>query len=244
MTITRPDTSSTSAFPRRATRSAPTPSTSTRTIRPPTSFLKTDAGLEGHGLTFTIGRGNEVVRRRDRGVPASRRRAAPRRHHGGLRRLLAQPGGRFAAALAGAGERRHASGAGGRRERRLGPLRQGRAETGVEAARGHDAGAAGVLHRLPPHHGRAHAGRGAGDSRTAGAVEGGARGGAPAHRLSRPTPPRSAGWDTTDEKIRTLVQRSAGRGLDPLQGEGGRQAGRRSATRRGSCARRSARATS
>src|SRR4029453_6544371 len=23
--------------------------------------LKTDAGLEGHGLTFTIGRGNEVV---------------------------------------------------------------------------------------------------------------------------------------------------------------------------------------
>ena len=33
-------------------------------------------GLEGHGLTFTIGRGNEVVRRGDRGLPPSRRRAS------------------------------------------------------------------------------------------------------------------------------------------------------------------------
>ena len=44
-------------------------------------ILKTDGGLEGHGFTFTIGRGNEVCVAGDPGVRAARRRADARRDH-------------------------------------------------------------------------------------------------------------------------------------------------------------------
>ena len=49
-----------SDFPRRRIRSAPMPCTPIPTTQRRTSSSQTDGGLEGHGLTFTVGRGNEV----------------------------------------------------------------------------------------------------------------------------------------------------------------------------------------
>ena len=86
-------------------------------------ILETDGGLEGHGLTFTVGRGNEVCAA---AIEAFRHLVVGRelrRHHIGLRRVLAQPGRRIATSLAGSGERRHSSGACRRRQCCVGPLR-------------------------------------------------------------------------------------------------------------------------
>ena len=69
----------------------------------------------------------------------------------------------------GPGEGRDSSRARRDRQRGLGSLREGRAQAGVEAAAGHDAAAAGVVHRLPLHHRRADARRGDRDARAAGA---------------------------------------------------------------------------
>ena len=116
-----------------------------------------------------------------------------------------------------------------------------RAKAGVEAARRHDAAPDRQVHRLPLHHRRADAGRGAGDPRTAGVDEGGARGGAAA-ASAIPAYTTSAGWmGYSDEKIRRLVPRGARRRLDSLQGEGWRCPGRRRAQRLRSSARRSGR---
>ena len=68
-------------------------------------ILETDAGLEGHGLTFTVGRGNEVCAA---AIEAFRHLVVGRdlgRHHIGFRRVLAQPRRRIATSLAGSGER-------------------------------------------------------------------------------------------------------------------------------------------
>ncbi len=55
-----PFASSTFASPPRAPASAPTPSTKTPTTPPPTASSTTTPPLEGHGLTFTLGRGTEL----------------------------------------------------------------------------------------------------------------------------------------------------------------------------------------
>ena len=76
------------------------------------AILRTDAGdgLEGHGFAFTIGRGNEVAGRRDRGARAARRRARAR---GGRsptsRAFCAPPDRRQPAALARAREGRRST---------------------------------------------------------------------------------------------------------------------------------------
>ena len=111
----------------------------------------------------------------------------------------------------------------------------------VEAARRHDAAADRRVHRLPLHHRRADAGRGARDPRAAGSDEG-----ASARRsccaTAIPAYTTSAGWmGYSDDKVRAPVPRGARRRLDALQGEGRRRAGRRRAARWRSCARRSAR---
>ena len=56
------------------------------------AILETDApeGLAGHGLTFTIGRGNEVCRGGGEGAGAARRRQATGRHRRRHGRVLAR----------------------------------------------------------------------------------------------------------------------------------------------------------
>ncbi len=128
-------------------------------------ILETDAPgrSPGHGLTFTIGRGNEIVLRRHRGAapPAwsgcdiagitatSGRVLAPRD--------LGQP-----AALDRPGQGRHPPRDRGGGQRGLGPVGQEARQAGLAAGRRHDPGGARPLHRLPLHHGLHHAGRGAG----------------------------------------------------------------------------------
>ena len=69
-----PDCRSATSAPQLPERSpAPTLCTPTPTIPRPTSVLMTDArdGIEGHGMTFTLGRGNEVVVAAVRGCSTS-----------------------------------------------------------------------------------------------------------------------------------------------------------------------------
>ena len=97
-----------------------------------------------------------------------------------------------------------------------------------------------ALHRLPLHHRRAHAGRGAGDPAAQRADQGRARG-RDARATAIPAYTTSAGWlGYSDEKLRRAVPRGAGRGLDALQDEGRARPRRRHAPRAASSARRSA----
>ena len=123
--------------------------------------LSTDArdGLEGHGMTFTLGRGNEVVRRGGPRAAASRRRLEVRRHRRRPRRLLGAAYVRESASMDRSGERRDPSRDGGDRKCGLGSLRQSRAQAGVETRRRHDARAVRRMHRLPLSHRRAHSRR-------------------------------------------------------------------------------------
>ena len=103
-------------------------------------ILKTDGGLEGHGFTFTIGRGNEVcaaaIRAFRRSSSAGRSRTITADSAGVLARA-----GVATRSCAGSGPEKgviHLAMAADR-QRRVGPARQARAEAGVEAARRHDA---------------------------------------------------------------------------------------------------------
>ena len=122
-------------------------------------ILRTDAGdgLEGHGLTFTIGRGTEVV---VAAVDALRPlvvgldvEATER----GPRRVLAGDGRRQPAALDRAREGGHPPGHRRGRQRRVGPRRQARGQAAVAAAGRDDAGPDRRARRLPLPHRRAHA---------------------------------------------------------------------------------------
>ena len=99
--------------------------------------LETDdpAGLSGHGLTFTIGRGTEVcvaaIEALAPHVVGATRRGARRRP----RRSLAAPRHRHAAPLARPGEGRDPPRHRGDRQRRLGPVREARGQAALEAAR-------------------------------------------------------------------------------------------------------------
>ena len=119
--------------------------------------LRTDAGdgLEGHGFTFTIGRGNDVQvaainALRDHVIGRDVAAALP-----GSRRAQPRPDRRQPAALARPGEGRHAHGDRRRRQRRLGPGRQTRGKAAVEAARRRRPRLAGLAGRLPLHRRRA-----------------------------------------------------------------------------------------
>ena len=74
----------------RAPSPAPTPCTPIPTTRPPTCSSRPTAAHEGIGMTFTIGRGNELVLRGDRGARAARRRPRAR---GARRRRRRRSGG-------------------------------------------------------------------------------------------------------------------------------------------------------
>ena len=126
-------------------------------------ILRTDAadGPEGHGLTFTIGRGTEVV---VAGVRALRPLVVGR----STDELFADMGAfwrdarrRQPAALDRPREGRHPPRHGGRRQRGLGPLREGGGEAALEAARRHDARGTRRADRLSLHHRRPPAGAGA-----------------------------------------------------------------------------------
>ena len=177
--------------------------------------------------------------RRSASTSSGRRSPTSRPTSAGFWRSLAS---RLAAALARARERRHPPGAGGGRQRRLGSVREGRAETALEAARRHDARvrscrastSATSRDALTPDEALAILERQATD-------QGGARSGAARDRLSRPTRRRSAGSATRTIEIRELVPRRARGRLDALQGQGRRPDRRRPAARPRWCARRSAR---
>jgi L-fuconate dehydratase len=68
-------------------------------------ILKTDGGLDGHGLTFTIGRGNEICAAGDRAFRHHVVWPQARRSHERSRRVLARARGRFAIAMARSRER-------------------------------------------------------------------------------------------------------------------------------------------
>ena len=155
-------------------------------------------GLEGHGLTFTIGRGTEVVRGRRRGAPAARR--GPSTSTSSFADM-----GAFWRTLVGDSQLRW-----------IGPEKgvihlataavvnavwdlfaKTRGQAALEAARRHDARGARRARRLPLHHRRPHAGarrwrccarwpRAAPSARPSSGAT-----------ATRPTRPRSAGSATT-----------------------------------------------
>ena len=94
-------------------------------------------GLEGHGLTFTIGRGTEVV---VAAVGALRPLVVGRSTDelfADMGAFWRRPRGRQPAALDRAREGRHPPRDGGRRQRGLGPLREARRQAALEAPRRH-----------------------------------------------------------------------------------------------------------
>ena len=93
-----------------------------------------DPALTGHGMTFTIGRGNEVCCAAIEAMRA-RRRARPRRARSRSRRVLALDRRRQPAAVARPREGRHAPGHRGRRQRGVGPVRPPRRQAAVEVPR-------------------------------------------------------------------------------------------------------------
>ena len=149
--------------------------------------LGTDAddGLEGHGLTFTLGPRHRDLRARRTSTRAVRGRphggGDPIRHAG----VLADARRGRRAALARSGEGRRAPGGCCRGERGVGPVGQTRGEAALEAARRHEPRGARRLRRLQLHHRRPRPGAGRRAPVTAGPCPGGARGGVSRDRISR-----------------------------------------------------------
>ena len=205
--------------------------------------LRTDAadGLEGHGLTFTIGRGNELCVAAASGARAARRRRDARGDRGGhgARSGAASPA---TASCAGSGRRRASSTS---RPRAVVNAvwdlwAKARGQAALEAARRHDARAARRVHRLPLHHRRAHAGRGARDPAAAAPARA-TSASAELRRDGYPAYTTSAGWlGYSDEKMRRLCREAIAAGLDALQDQGRPRPRRRRAPRARSSARRSA----
>ena len=173
--------------------------------------LETDSALRGHGMTFTIGRGNEVV-------CAAVRALAPQvvgmtlddvrgDMAGFWRRLTNESQLRWIGPEKGA----RAPGDGGDRERGVGPVGEGRRQARVEARRRHDAGADRLVHRLPVHHRRHHARGGGRPARSAWPDAGRARGGDAEGRLSGVH--HVGGWmGYPDEQVRALCRESLAAG--------------------------------
>jgi len=92
--------------------------------------LETDdpGGLTGHGADLHDRPRHRDLRGRDRGTLAARRRGERRRSRRRPRRAVAAPRHRLAAPLAGAREGGYPPGDGSDRQRRLGPVRQGRGQ--------------------------------------------------------------------------------------------------------------------
>ena len=170
-------------------------------------ILKTDATLEGHGLTFTIGRGNEVCAA---AIEAFRHLVVGRDsegHHRRFRRVLAQPGRRIATAMARSRKGRHPSRARGRSSMRCGIcMRRSERKPVWKLLADMTPARAGVVHRLPSHHRRAHARRGALDSRASGIDEGGSARPNCCETAIPPTPRRSAGLDTPTKRFTRLCR--------------------------------------
>ena len=166
-------------------------------------ILKTDGGLEGHGFTFTIGRGNEVCAA---AIEAFRHLVVGltldeiTADFGGV---LAAAGERLAAAVARAREGRHPPRAGGHRQRGVGSVRARPSGKPVwKLLADMTPRAARLVHRLPLHHRRAHAGRGDRDARAARADEG-ASAKRELLRTGYPAYTTSVGWmGYSDEKVR------------------------------------------
>ena len=122
-------------------------------------ILRTDAGLEGHGLTFTIGRGNEVCAA---AIDAFRHLVVGQR----LDDITADFAG-FWRRLACDSQLRWLGPEKGVIHLALAAIvnavwdlwARSERKPAVEAAGGHDAAAARVVHRLPLHHRCAHAAR-------------------------------------------------------------------------------------
>ncbi len=125
--------------------------------------LKTDSpdGLEGHGLTFTCGRGTEIVVAAINALKpflAGRQLESITSDMKTFWRQLTSDGQlRWIGPEKGA----HPPGDGRSGQRRVGPLRQSGEEARVEAAARHDTRTACFHHRLPLHHRCADARRGA-----------------------------------------------------------------------------------
>ena len=187
--------------------------------------LRTDAGdgLEGHGLTFTSGRGTEVcvaaIRALEPLVVGRTLEEIAADMRGFWRSLASDSQLRWLGPEKGVDPPRH----GGGRQRRLGSLGEARGQAALEAARRHVARGARRLRRLPLHRGRPHAGRGA---RPAAATR--ARGRPTREReivaSGYPAYTTSAGWlGYDDDKVEPLVARGARGGLHARQDEGRRR---------------------
>ena len=161
--------------------------------------LRTDAGdgLEGHGLTFTIGRGTEVVVAAVdalRPLVVGRSVEGARGRHG---RLLARPRRRQPAALDRAREGRHPPRDRRGRQRRLGPRGKARGQAALAAAQRDDAGGDRRARRLPLPDRRPHARRGARAARTSACRAGASARPSCCATATPPTRRPSAGWATT-----------------------------------------------
>ena len=191
-------------------------------------ILRTDAadGLEGHGFTFTIGRGTEVV------VAAIRRARAAGRRPGARTTARGRHGRRSGAtssataSCAGSAPRRASST--WRRRRSSTPsgtcARSARASRCGSCSSDMTPERARRARRLPLPHRRADAGRGArACSRAARRGARRARGAAARATATRPTPRRSGWLGYDDDKIAPAVPRGAGRRLDAVQAEGRRR---------------------
>ena len=125
------------------------------------------ADLSGHGLTFTIGRGNEIccaaIRALEHQIVGERLEDIAADMGAFWRRFTSDSQLRWIGPDKGAihGDRR-----GG--QRGVGSVGQIGRQAGVAAGGGDDAGGAGALHRLPLHHRLHHAAGGAGAAETAG----------------------------------------------------------------------------
>ena len=191
-------------------------------------ILKTDGALEGHGLTFTIGRGNEVCVAAIEAYAPSRRRLAARRHH-----RATSPG--FWRRLASESQLRWLGPEKGVIHLALAAIvnavwdlyAKAERQAALEAAGRHDAAADRVVHRLPLHHRRAHAGRGARHPRAATLRRKRSARPSCCSAAIRPTRPPPAGWAIRTTAIRMLCREALAEGLDALQGQGRRGAGRR-----------------
>ena len=177
--------------------------------------LRTDAddGLEGHGLTFTSGRGTEVcvaaARALEPLVVGRTLEGIVGDMSGFWRSLVSDSQLRWLGPEKGVDPPGHGRG----RQRRLGPVGQARGQAALEAARRSDARGARRLRRLPLHHRRACARR---RRSTSCATRGAGRAAREAEIVAAgyPAYTTSAGWlGYDDDKVEALVREAVAAGF-------------------------------
>ena len=193
-------------------------------------ILETDSDLRGYGMTFTIGRGTEVVM----AAVAALSPLVEGRRLADLAGDQRASGARWPAnpSCAGSAPRRaHPPRHGRRGQRRVGPVGPGRGQAGVEARDRHDSARARRLRGLPHHDRCAHARPGRGPPRRARARQGRAGGADPRRRSSPPTRRRRVGSGTATRRSARACRAAVEEGWTHVKMKVGGRAGRRRAPR-------------